>query len=50
MGWFWALLQRNVLNQRNWASRDELRYAIGAARILWTVESHDLDHLLGHHT
>jgi putative transposase len=25
---FWALLQRNVLNQRSWATRDELRYAI----------------------
>jgi transposase InsO family protein len=25
---FWALLQRNVLNQRTWATRDELRYAI----------------------
>jgi transposase InsO family protein len=25
---FWALLQRNVLNQRTWTTRDELRYAI----------------------
>lgn len=25
---FWALLQKNVLNQRRWRSRDELHYAI----------------------
>jgi len=25
---FWALLQTNVLNQRRWRTRDELRYAI----------------------
>jgi putative transposase len=25
---FWALLQRNVLDQRSWATRDELHYAI----------------------
>jgi len=25
---FWALLQRNVLNQRQWRTRDELHYAI----------------------
>ncbi len=25
---FWALLQRNVLNSRQWATRDELHYAI----------------------
>ena len=26
---FWALLQRNVLDQQAWRTRDELRYAIG---------------------
>ena len=25
---FWALLQRNVLDQQTWATRDQLRYAI----------------------
>ena len=25
---FWALLQKNVLNQQQWRTRDELHYAI----------------------
>jgi putative transposase len=25
---FWSLLQKNVLNQRQWRTREELRYAI----------------------
>lgn len=34
---FWALLQKNVLNQRTWRTRDGLRYAI----VLWIEHTYN---------
>jgi transposase InsO family protein len=34
---FWALLQKNVLNQRTWRTREELRYAI----VLWIEHTYN---------